>query len=877
MAMSEAGVKLVAEGVDAYVSAMNKADNATGDFAKNTKNSEGSFTGWSSIVRGAFEKVGSLVTEQLANAGKALISFGVDSVKLAGEFESNMNRFAAAASLPADEIKDFEKLFIDLGKELPVSTMETVQAATALVKGGIEPTVVAGGALRDTLNFAAAAGLGLEESADIVAKQLGQFVPVAASAAEKTDFMAKSMDLMTKVAGSSTVDVAGLAAGMAQAGGVANAIGLSYEDFAVTMGAISPAFKSAEEGGTSLKNFLMRLQPASKPAFDAMYELGLVTGDTNAMMEFLAQNGIKPVSTEMGALDQQVREYLKTEKGLSSSEVENAMKNMTQNAFFANGELLSMQEIVGVLETATKDLTDEQKINYLQTIFGADAMNTVVTLANMGVEGFDAFAESVSKANGVTEQAEAVNKGYEFQMDQLQGSLQAFQLIIGGPMRDALAPYIGMLNEVVTVASTMFEIFSSKPPKISQTNDPITQMAKNLEYAAEQKEKFESLPEPMQAVVTTVQGMLDKQDEFVAGLTETFNWLMTTLTPVGELISTVFMGIYTVLETFFTGPLFQQIVTTVAQITGTIIEKFGYVADMLTPIVNDILGIVNEIVSYLSEKLAPVVKGVTDVLTGPEVTGAFNAVVDLIGSVLSLALVVVKTGWDALVIAIEWAQPIFEVVFGVLETVFRTAFDLIATTIPVVTELFKGIVNYLRGDTTNAFSALETLVANTWENIVLSIKGAITSAMIAVVGFMTNLKSEFDSILTAVKQYGVDLIQGFIDGINSKIKDLLATASNLIDELKKKFTIKFDFGSPSKVMEEMGGWVGEGLAIGMDKSTKDVLKAATNMVYAAQAPMMAATGGSSVTNVTNNYSLGVSTTASPTVIMRSYDLMRGSI
>jgi phage-related protein len=374
-----------------------------------------------------------------------------------------------------------------------------------------------------------------------------------------------------------------------------------------------------------------------------------------------------------------------------------------------------------------------------------------------------------------------------------------------------------------------------------------------------------------------VQGMLDKQDEFVAGLTETFNWLMTTLEPVGNLISTVFMGIYTVLETFFTGPLFQQIVTTVIQITGTIIEKFSYVADMLTPIVDDILGIVNEIVSYLSEKLAPVVKGVTDVLTGPEVTGAFNAVVDLIGSVLSLALEVVKIGWDALVVAIEWAQPIFETVFSVFEIAFTTVMNVIKIGVPVITELFKGIVAYLKGDTEGAFTNLGTKASEAWEGIVLTIDGAKTRILIKIVALIDGIKTKFDEMVTAALDFGKDIVQGLIDGINSKIAEVLAAATNLIDELKKKFTIKFDFGSPSKVMEEMGGWVGEGLAIGMDKSTKDVLQAATNMVYAAQAPMMAATGGSSVTNVTNNYTLGVSTSASPTVIMRSYDLMRGSI
>lgn len=877
MAISEAGIKLVAEGVDAYERDIKRANDSTQKFARDTEGTKGGFESWSSIVRGAFEKVGGLVTEQLANAGKALIGFGMDSINLAGQFETGMNKFAAAASLPADEIKDFEKLFIDLGKELPVSTMETVEAATALIKGGIDPTVVAAGALRDTLNFAAAAGLGLEESADIVAKQVGQFVPVAATAAEKTDFMAKSMDLMTKVAGASTVDVAELAAGMAQAGGVANAIGLDYEDFAVTMGAISPAFNSAQEAGTSLKNFLTRLQPASAPAFNSMRDLGLITGDTEAMMKFLQDNGVKPLSSDMGSLDQQVRTFLKSEKKLSESQIEKTMSGMTKNAFFANGELLSMQEIVGTLETATKGLTDEQKVNYLQTIFGADAMNTVVTLAGMGVEGFDSFAAAVGRANGVTEQAEAVNKGYEYQMGLLEGALEGFKISIGGPMRDALAPYIGLMAEAVEVAGTLFEIFTDKPPDISQSNDPITQMAKNLQYAAEQKEKFESLPEPIQRVVLAVQEMLTHQDEFVAGLTETFNWLMETLAPVGDLITTVFGGVYTVLETIFTGPLFAQIMTTITQVAATLIEKFAYVADMLTPIVDQILGIINTMAAYMSETLAPVIKGITDVLTGPEVSGAFNAIVDLIGSVMTLALEVVMIAWDALVIGIEYAKPVFEVVFGVLKTVFETAFKVISLGIPVITELINGVIALFRGDTTGAFQDLSMVAQAAWTGIVRNIELAGAKIMGIVQPLINGIKAKFDEMVTAALTFGKDIVQGLINGINAKIADVMKAAGNLVDEIKKKLNVGFLFGSPSKVTMEMGEWIGEGMSIGMDKTTRDVLESSQNLVMAARAPMMSATGGGGASTVTNNYNLGVSTTASPTVIVRSYNLMRGSV
>ena len=137
MAVSEAGIKLVAEGVDAYERDIKRADNATQDFAKNTEGSKGKFEGWSSIVRGAFEKVGGMVTEQLANAGKALVSFGVDSVKLAGEFEGNgATSLGGALKALTDS---FGKLFstITADGDESTSTLESLANALESVAGGI--------------------------------------------------------------------------------------------------------------------------------------------------------------------------------------------------------------------------------------------------------------------------------------------------------------------------------------------------------------------------------------------------------------------------------------------------------------------------------------------------------------------------------------------------------------------------------------------------------------------------------------------------------------------------------------------------------------------------------------------------------------------
>lgn len=837
MAITEAGIKLIAEGVDSYVSAINKANNATQNFANDTANTKGAFDGWSSMVRGAFEKVGGLVTEQLFNAGQAMIGFVADAPALAGDFEAGMNRFGAAASIPAESIGEFEDLFITLGKELPVSTMETVDAATALVKGGIDPAVVAAGGLRDTLNFASAAGLGLEQSANIVAKQLGQFVPVSATAAEKTEFMARSMDLMTKAAGASTLDVDDLADGMAEAGGVANAIGLSYEDLVTTMGAISPAFGSASEAGNSLKNMLTRLQPTSKASFEAMQELGLIAPDTGAMMDFLAQSGVKPLGSDFETLDGQIRDYLKTQKGLKDSEIESAMSNLTSNAFFANGELLDMQEIVGVLETATKDLTDEQKINYLQTIFGAEAMNTVVSLSEMGVEGFDAFAAAMDKANGVTEQAEAVNKGYNFAMTNLSGSLEAFQLTIGGPMRDAMAPYILMLNDAVGVAMTFAEALMGN------------------------KESFAALPGPIQEIINYFGSLSSTTDNLMMIYYE----LMWQLQPVFDAIKANFMAVGGLLVDFFTGESFNMILGAVMNIVFGVTEILAHMATVIQPIIQR----ATEIIGVMLDSLGPIVDAIVNTFASPVVISAINSIVSLLGAVVSLGLELVLLAWNDLVNDFNALWPTIDWVIQAIGTV-------ISTVLPFVTAIIEGLVNYLRGDTTNAFSTLETLVAETWDNIVTSISGAIEEAIISVGKFIADIQKEFDSILSAAKQYGVDLIQGFIDGISSMVSKVLSKVGSLIEDVKKKFNVGFDFGSPSKVTTEMGEWIGEGLSIGMDKSVYDVLKSSNDLVMAARSPIMQL-GQGMTQSVVNNYTLGVNTTASPTVIMRSYDLMRGTV
>jgi hypothetical protein len=82
-----------------------------------------------------------------------------DSRRLAGDFQSRHAGVSGVAGKDVDTkgLDKFHDLFIQLGKDLPVSTADVQKAAIEMVKGGIDPAIVAAGGLRQNIQFAAAA------------------------------------------------------------------------------------------------------------------------------------------------------------------------------------------------------------------------------------------------------------------------------------------------------------------------------------------------------------------------------------------------------------------------------------------------------------------------------------------------------------------------------------------------------------------------------------------------------------------------------------------------------------------------------------------------------------------------------------------------
>lgn len=108
-------------------------------------------------------------------------------------------------------------------------------------------------------------------------------------------------------------------------------------------------------------------------------------------------------------------------------------------------------------------------------------------------------------------------------------------------------------------------------------------------------------------------------------------------------------------------------------------------------------------------------------------------------------------------------------------------------------------------------------------------------------GFKKNWDKAWNSLVDTLKalpkkflDYGKNIIQGLIDGINNGIENAKKTVGGLAKAILDKFTTDTGIHSPSKVFEQFGIYIDQGLANGITEALPYVEQAMTNLANVAQ-------------------------------------------
>ena len=346
---------------------LNAALRDTKSFGRQLSSLGGSFNSIVSNASAAFTSVGSTVTKfvtlPVLAAGAAVIAIGADAISVGATFEKSMSALGAIIGSNAQEIAALkaEAMALGLDPHLIVTASEAVDIMTRLAKNGLTTDQILAGAAKSAIALANATGSDMATSADTAALAIQLFNLQGSE-------MADVVNNITGMVTSSRFTVEDFAQALAMGGGVADMMGVSIDEFTTIITKLSEVTSGGSDAGTSLKTFLLRLVPRTKPAIEEMKKLGLIT--------------------EEGG-----------------------------NQFFdAAGKMKPLDEIAGILQNSLKGLSQEERIMALNLIFGTDAIRAANAMAELGEKGFNDLGDSLAKTDAA--------KNAATRMDNLSGAIE---------------------------------------------------------------------------------------------------------------------------------------------------------------------------------------------------------------------------------------------------------------------------------------------------------------------------------------------------------------------------------------------------------------------------------------------------------------------
>jgi TP901 family phage tail tape measure protein len=205
--------------------------------------------------------------------GTTMLGIGTAGIMVAADFEASMKEISARTGLVGEDLESVRDFALKMGADTSFSAQQASDAFLQLLTSGssVEESMAT---LPHVMNLAAASGMELGYTADILTDTLAQFGLEVSDAASVADIFAKA-------AGASSAEAGDIAMGLGNVGPVANMFGLSVEEAAAALAVLSENGIKGAEAGTSLKSVLLNLARPTDKVKGALKKLGVELYDSN--------------------------------------------------------------------------------------------------------------------------------------------------------------------------------------------------------------------------------------------------------------------------------------------------------------------------------------------------------------------------------------------------------------------------------------------------------------------------------------------------------------------------------------------------------------------------------------------------------------------
>ena len=315
-------------------------------------------------------------TVAISGTSVALGGVATAAVKTGSDFEKQMSRVQAISGATGEDFEKLRDQAIQLGADTSFSASSAAEGMENLAAAGFEVNEITE-AMPGLLALAAASGEDLAVSSDIAASAIRGFGLDAEDAAHVADVLAANAN-KTNSSVSETGEALKYIAPLAQAAGI------EFEETAAAIGIMANAGIQGSQAGTTLRAALSRL---SKPTSD--------------MQEVMDELGISFYDSE--------------------------------------GKMKSLSEQVGMLQKATEGMTDEQRNNYLVTLYGQEALSGMLALINAGEGSLQELTAAYENSDGAAQAAaDTMQDNLAGAMEQLGGSAETLGIVFYDSVSDNL-------------------------------------------------------------------------------------------------------------------------------------------------------------------------------------------------------------------------------------------------------------------------------------------------------------------------------------------------------------------------------------------------------------------------------------------------------
>jgi phage-related minor tail protein len=247
-----------------------------------------------------------------------------------------------------------------------------------------------------------------------------------------------------------------------------------------------------------------------------------------------------------------------------------------------------------------------------------------------------------------------------------------------------------------------------------------------------------------------------------------------------------------------------------ATATGSFAALGTEIANMLTPMIEDLAVVVEGALEWIRNLDEGQIKMITTIIA---VVATIGPLLVIIGKVIT----VVGT--------ITSALPVLGAAFTALAGPIGIAIAAVAAIIAIGVALYKN------------WDEIKAAAKQLWENIKQrfnEIKEAITKPINDAMDTIRNIN---------LYDVGKNIISGLINGVKAMVGKVKDAIGSVVDTVTGGVKRALRIESPSKVMEEMGGNVSEGFAVGIKKNLMNVQRQANDMSMAAVTGADAQPGG----------------------------------